>query len=71
MAVLRSSEKLRTSNDLLLNKPSGLGREMGMLANIMLENHRKDYGIPREKRELVRQDPDSYSVLIYRGTRAC
>ena len=36
MAVLRRSEKLRTINDLLLNKPSGLGREMGMLANIML-----------------------------------
>lgn len=36
MAVLRRSEKLRTSNDLLLNKPSGLGGEMGMLANIML-----------------------------------
>ena len=35
-AVLLRAEKLRISNALLLNKPSGLGGETRMLTNIML-----------------------------------
>ena len=35
-AVLLRAEKLRISNTLLLNKPSGLGGETRMLTNIML-----------------------------------